>query len=230
MVALVAMAACTSPGKRTGIGAGAGAATGAAIGGAAGGWKGAGIGALAGAATGAAVGNYLDKQYNEIEKVADAKRVKDGILVNLKNDLLFETGKAELRPEAIQQLQELGGILAKYKRDRIRIAGFTDSVGGAELNKSLSERRAKSVHDILSVEGVAEDQMRIEGYGEARPVASNDSKQGRSKNRRVELYIDVPEERAPASAVDEQNLESESNIKSGSGATNRGDRFLGTPN
>src|SRR5438045_1464349 len=124
----VTIAGCATPGKRTAVGAGGGAAAGAAIGGAAAGWKGAGLGALAGAATGAAVGNYLDKQANELSKVADTKRVKDGILVNLKNDLLFQTGSATLKNEAVNELTELGQILTKYPDDRIRIAGYTDDV------------------------------------------------------------------------------------------------------
>lgn len=192
LILVLAWSGCASPGKRTGIGAGAGAGVGAAIGGAAGGWKGAGIGALVGAATGAVVGNYLDKQYNELEQVTDVKRMKDGLLVNLKNDLLFETGSAQLKSEAQQQLGELGTILKKYKQDRIRIAGYTDSVGTASHNEMLSERRADAVRDVLKRSGVEDEQLLTQGFGETRPVASNDSPTGRAKNRRVELIIDVP--------------------------------------
>lgn len=195
---------CTTPGKRTGIGAGAGAATGAAIGGAAGGWKGAGIGALAGAASGAAIGNYLDKQYKELERVADTKRLENGILVNLKNDLLFDVDSDRIRPQAETQLTEVGQILSKYKEDRIRIEGFTDSTGEHGYNQQLSERRAEAVRQVLLDQGVKDEQILLRGNGELKPIASNTSEKGRQKNRRVELYIDVPKDRAPAAvkAVD----------------------------
>ncbi len=184
---------CSSPGKRTAFGAGAGAAAGGAVGGAAGGWKGAGIGAGIGAIAGGAVGNYLDKQAKELEKVADTKRTANGILVNLKNDLLFDTGKANLKASAQTQLTQLGEILIKYPQNRIRIEGFTDSTGSPDFNEQLSERRAESVREVLSQQGVSPSQMSVDGYGPSRPVASNQSAVGRAKNRRVELFIDVPE-------------------------------------
>lgn len=168
LVFILSFAACTSPGKRTGIGA------------------------IIGAATGGAVGNYLDRQKKELDRVADTKRVKDGLLVNLKNDLLFETGQAELRTGALNQLNELGRILAKYEQDRIKIAGYTDDVGSSEFNQQLSERRANAVRDLLNANGVRDEQMLIQGFGESKPIASNASSAGRQKNRRVELIIDVP--------------------------------------
>jgi outer membrane protein OmpA-like peptidoglycan-associated protein len=193
-VAILMLGACATPGKGTGIGAGAGAGVGAAIGGAAGGWKGAGLGALAGGALGVAVGNYLDKQNNELKKVAETKRTEDGILVNLKNDLLFDTGSDVLKPEAVDQLTQLGQILSKYKKDRVRVEGFTDDVGGAAFNQELSMRRATAVKNVLLDHGVSSDQLLVYGYGESKPIASNTSQTGRSKNRRVELYIDVPQD------------------------------------
>ncbi|MBI3544227.1 MAG: OmpA family protein [Deltaproteobacteria bacterium] len=201
LMTVVLIAGCASPGKRTAIGAGGGAGAGAAIGGAIGGWKGAGIGALAGAAAGGAVGNYLDKQKQELEKVAETKRVKDGLLVKLKNDLVFDTGSSDVKPEAARQLDELGQVLAKYKDDRIRINGYTDDVGSAADNETLAKNRADAVRDVLLSHGVDPGQLISTGFGESRPVASNKTAQGRSRNRRVELAIDVPgapPERAPA--------------------------------
>ena len=196
-------AGCATPGKRTGIGAGAGAGAGAAIGGAAGGWKGAGIGAAAGAAVGAAVGNYLDKQYNELERVTDAKRLKNGILIDLKNDLLFPTGSSELKAEAVRELSEVGRILAKYKEDRVRVTGHTDNVGAADFNSELSRRRASAVREVLEEQGVQDEQLIVAAFGESKPVAANSSASGRSQNRRVELLIDVPaNNRVPAQKSD----------------------------
>lgn len=188
--------ACTSPGKRTAIGAGGGAATGAIIGGATGGWKGAAIGAAAGGLLGGTVGNYLDKQAKELEEVAETQRTKDGILVKLKNDLLFDTGSAVLKPQAIQEITDLGRILAKYKEDRIRIEGYTDNVGARPFNETLSMRRADAVKNVLLGQGVHPSQMTILGFGPLKPIGDNKTSTGRATNRRVELHIDVPQESA----------------------------------
>ena len=189
-------AGCATPGKRTAIGAGGGAAAGAGIGALAGGWKGAAIGAGVGALAGGAIGNRLDKQAQELEQVAETKRTENGVLVNLKNDVLFDTGKAQIKPEAAGQLNQVGAILAKYPDDRIRVEGFTDSSGAETTNQVLSQQRAQSVRDILSPSGVKPEQMVVEGYGEQNPVSSNKSAAGRAKNRRVELHIDLPKDQA----------------------------------
>ena len=188
----LSIAACATPGRKTGIGAGGGAVAGGAVGAAAGGWKGAAIGAGIGAVAGGAVGNYLDRQTKELEKVADTKRTDAGVIVKLKNDLLFDTGSDVLKPEANQQLTQLGDILSKYPDDRIDIQGYTDSVGKPVYNEELSQRRAESVRKVLSDRGVSPKQLLAEGLGENKPVASNKTSTGRAKNRRVELHIDVP--------------------------------------
>lgn len=186
---------CVTPGKRTATGAAAGAIVGAGVGGVAGGdWEGAAIGAGAGAAAGAAVGNYLDKQARELEQVAETHRTDHGILLNLRSELLFETDSAVLTEDAITQLSRIGDILVKYPEDRIRIEGHTDSRGPVAYNEELSERRAEAVARVLTSRGVAPRQMMVLGMGEARPVASNDSADGRSANRRVQLHISVPQQ------------------------------------
>jgi outer membrane protein OmpA-like peptidoglycan-associated protein len=194
-IPLVALlAACATPGEKTAIGAGGGAAVGAGIGALAGGWQGALIGAAAGGIAGGAVGNYLDKQAQELKQVAEnTKRTENGILVDLKSKLLFTTDSAVLKPEAVEQVAKLGDILAKYPEDRIRIQGHTDSTGTAAHNEELSLRRAQAVREVLLSRGVRQEQMIVEGVGEARPIASNATAAGRAQNRRVELHIDVPQ-------------------------------------
>lgn len=187
--ALVAMPGCASPGKKTAIGAGAGAAAGAGVGAIVGGGKGALIGAGVGAAVGGVIGNRLDKQAQELEKVAETKRTADGIMVNLKNDLLFETGSSKLTPQAKTQLNELGDVLIKYPTNKITVLGHTDDVGSMTLNEMLSEKRANAVRDVLQEKGVPESQLRSEGYGETQPLVPNTTKSARAKNRRVELKI-----------------------------------------
>lgn len=192
---------CASPGKRTAIGAGAGAAGGAAIGAIAGGGKGALIGAGIGAVAGGAIGNRLDKQAQELSQVAETKRTEEGILVNLKNDLLFETGKSNLSSEAQGQLRELAGVLVKYPNDVIHIAGHTDSTGSNAVNKELSQERAAAVKLSLLENGVKPAQLSTTGLGESNPVADNKTATGRAKNRRVELIItDIEAERAKANS------------------------------
>lgn len=190
----ISITGCSSAHKKTGIGAGAGAATGAVVGGIAGGWKGAAIGAAVGGVTGGVVGNVLDRQSKELAQVADTKRTAEGILVNLKNDLLFETNSAALKPQANTGLVQLAKILVKYPQDQINIQGYTDNVGKDDYNQELSLKRAEAVKYILVANGVTQDQISTTGKGEEAPIASNTTKQGRSQNRRVELHIQVPEE------------------------------------
>jgi len=188
-IALTGAFGCASPGKKTAIGAGAGAAAGAGVGAIVGGGKGALIGAGVGATVGGVIGNRLDKQAAELKEVAETKRTADGIMVNLKNDLLFETGSAKLTPQAKNQLNELGDVLVKYPTNKITVLGHTDNVGSMTLNEMLSEKRANAVRDVLAEKGVPENQLRSEGYGETQPIAPNTKKSERAKNRRVELKI-----------------------------------------
>ncbi|WP_242334749.1 MULTISPECIES: OmpA family protein [Anaeromyxobacter] len=192
LATLVTLIACGTAGKRTAIGGGAGALLGAGVGALAGGKKGALIGAGVGALAGGSVGLYLDKQHKELEKVAEAKRTENGILVNMKNDILFDTNSADLKAEAVTQLTQVGDILAKYADDRIQIEGHTDSSGSDSLNETLSRKRADSVRTVLVSRGVREEQISVAGYGESKPIADNATKEGRAKNRRVEVHIDVP--------------------------------------
>jgi outer membrane protein OmpA-like peptidoglycan-associated protein len=189
---LVLAAGCSTAGKRTAIGAGAGTALGAGIGAIAGGKQGALIGAGVGALAGGSVGLYLDKQAKELEQVAQTKRTENGILVEMKNDILFDTGSADLKAEAVAQLTKVGDIMAKYADNRVRVEGHTDSSGSDDFNRKLSERRAASVKTVLVSRGVQDGQILVVGLGETKPIADNASSDGRAKNRRVELHIDVP--------------------------------------
>jgi outer membrane protein OmpA-like peptidoglycan-associated protein len=190
---LLVGAGCATPGKRTATGAAAGAIVGGAAGGLIGDdFKGAAIGAGVGAVAGGAVGNYLDKQARELEQVAETQRTDHGLLLNLRSELLFETDSAVLAEDAIARVSRIGDILAKYPEDRIRIEGHTDSRGTAAHNEDLSLRRAEAVARVLSSRGVAPGQILVLGMGEEQPVASNDSSEGRSANRRVQLHISVP--------------------------------------
>ena len=104
-------------------------------------------------------------------------------------DVLFETGSARLRPAALARLRPLAGYLRSTSGARLRIDGFTDSVGSAEANLQLSRDRARSVADALASMGADARGFHLEGHGEDLPVASNMNAAGRQQNRRVEVTL-----------------------------------------
>jgi len=191
-VAALLLAGCATAGRDTAIGAGIGGLAGAGVGALIGGGKGALIGAGVGALAGGSVGLYLDKQRAELAKVAQVKKTENGLLVQMNNDILFDVDSAAVKPEATDQLAKVGDILAKYSDDRVRIEGHTDSTGSARHNEQLSQRRADAVKQVLLARGVQEKQITALGLGETRPESDNATAAGRTKNRRVELHIDVP--------------------------------------
>ena len=199
VICALVLSACTTPGKRTAIGAGAGAAVGgiagAVIANNTGGKSGQGAvyGALAGAALGGGIGNYLDKQAKELAAIADVSRTADGgIVVTLKNEILFDTNSAVLSAEAGNTLLDLNKVLKKYPSNIIVVEGYTDSTGKADYNKKLSEQRAKAVYDFIVNNGLKTSSISYVGYGIANPVADNSTAAGRAKNRRVQLNITAP--------------------------------------
>jgi len=105
------------------------------------------------------------------------------------NDVLFETGSAELRPAGRARLAALADYLGEVRGTRVRIDGFTDSVGSDESNEVLSRNRARSVARALAQMGVPMGRLSMEGHGETMPVASNDTAAGRQQNRRVEVTL-----------------------------------------
>jgi OOP family OmpA-OmpF porin len=101
----------------------------------------------------------------------------------------FEFDKATLKPEALAILDQAAALLKKHERVVVEVAGHTDSKGSEEYNQGLSERRATAVKDYLNSRGVKASRLTSRGYGESRPVASNDTDEGRAENRRVELIV-----------------------------------------
>jgi outer membrane protein OmpA-like peptidoglycan-associated protein len=105
----------------------------------------------------------------------------------------FETGKAALKPAAQLTLAKLAGIAQVYPAVNMRVEGYTDSTGNAAVNQKLSEARAKAVYDFLKAQGIADTRLAFQGLGPASPVADNATKEGRAKNRRVEIVAAVGE-------------------------------------
>lgn len=117
-----------------------------------------------------------------------AKQTDRGMLVTL-GDVLFETGRADIRPSAENAIGKLANYLNQHADRRVLIEGFTDSVGSDASNLTLSQRRAQAVADALRARGVDATRVATRGYGEQYPVASNASSSDRAINRRVEVYI-----------------------------------------
>ncbi|MGH1468083.1 MAG: OmpA family protein [Bdellovibrionales bacterium] len=200
LVSTLILAGCQSgAGKRTAIGAGAGAAIGAGLGAIIGHQsgnrdKGALVGAAFGGLLGGGIGHHLDKQAKELAEIAETKRTENGIITKLKGDILFDSGKSNLKPDAAAKIDQIAQILVKYPEDRIKVVGHTDSQGSDELNASLSRRRADAVFSRLARNGIPSQSLQTEGMGEMQPIASNSTRGGRSLNRRVELEISIDEE------------------------------------
>jgi len=133
----------------------------------------------------AAMRAKLSEQLNSILQTRDSAR---GLIVSM-SDVLFDTGKYSLKSGAREKLAKVAGILLAYPGLNIEVGGYTDNVGGDEMNQTLSENRADSVRDYLVQEGVATNSVSAKGFGNTLPVASNDNSAGRQQNRRVELLV-----------------------------------------
>ncbi len=124
-------------------------------------------------------------QFNAILQTRDTAR---GLIVNL-SDVLFDTAKFSLRPEAREKLAKVAGIVSGHPGLRFAVEGHTDNVGGDEYNQQLSEQRGGSVRTYLVEQGMAGGSVTSNGFGKTQPVASNETATGRQQNRRVELVI-----------------------------------------
>jgi outer membrane protein OmpA-like peptidoglycan-associated protein len=127
----------------------------------------------------------LLKQLSMVMQTNDTVR---GLIVNM-SDVLFDTGRYTLRPEAREKLAKISGILLAHPGLKIQVEGYTDSTGSEEFNQRLSEQRAEMVRDYLIDQLVPAGAVTARGFGEAQPVASNDTVDGRQKNRRVQLVV-----------------------------------------
>ena len=176
-------------------GAGIGVAGGALIGGLIGGnIGGALIGAAIGGAAGGLIGNQMDKQADKIETVlpgAEVKRVGEGIQVYFddKSGVTFALNKATLTDKAKANLNAIAEVFLEFPDTNLLVEGHTDSSGEAAYNMTLSKKRAQAVVNYLKSQGVAGNRFSVEAFGETRPRFDNETEEGRSKNRRVEMGV-----------------------------------------
>jgi len=125
-----------------------------------------------------------------LSKIAQVKEEQRGVVITLDGQVLFVTGKAELLPIARDRLNQVAKSLKELDDDKlVSIEGFTDSRGPDDMNLKLSQDRANAVRDYLVSQGVKSEKIRAIGRGEASPVASNDTPEGRANNRRVEIVV-----------------------------------------
>jgi outer membrane protein OmpA-like peptidoglycan-associated protein len=193
---------CQSAGKKTAVGAGVGVAAGALAGAVIGHQsgnrdKGAAIGAILGGTAGGVIGNRMDRQAKELEQIAETRRTDEGLITKFKGDILFDTGKYNLKASALNNISQMASIIKKYPENVLTIRGYTDNTGTPNGNKTLSEMRATSVREELIKGGVPSSTITVIGMGRDNPIADNKSAQGRSHNRRVEIEITVDESKVP---------------------------------
>lgn len=136
-----------------------------------------------------ALQDEADKKFKELQSsliqvTSDAR----GTIISM-SDILFETGKANLTADLKTSLAKIAGILIVFKTSNVIVEGHTDNVGSDEYNQVLSEKRAENVMNFLIEQGVAASRLTAIGYGLSHPIAENETKEGRAKNRRVDLIV-----------------------------------------
>jgi len=151
------------------------------------------LGGVIGGVAGGVIGNKMDKQAREIQTAlpgAEVERIGEGIkLVLGENSVRFDTNKSTLTAAAKANLDKLVPVFQSYADTDIVIYGYTDITGKAEYNLTLSEQRAISVEKYLESKGLNMSRFKMLGMGIADPIATNDTPEGRSQNRRVEFAI-----------------------------------------
>lgn len=126
----------------------------------------------------------------DLARIATVKQEARGMVITLSGSVLFESAKSELAPAAQVKLNDVAkALIQEDPLGHIVVEGHTDSQGGADFNRELSQRRAAAVRDYLVSRGVAADRISAEGLGLTRPIANNDSPEGRANNRRVEIVV-----------------------------------------
>ena len=196
VLGIFAAAACSQFNKKeegAAIGAGVGGAVGAVVGNQTGSTaRGAIIGAVVGGTVGTIIGNQMDQQAKELKQSipgATIQRVGEGIAVTFASGILYDFNSDQIRAEAGNNLRNLASSLSKFPNTDVLIVGHTDSVGTADYNMGLSQRRANAAQAYLAGQGVSAARLRATGRGESEPIAPNSTDAGRQLNRRVEIAI-----------------------------------------
>jgi outer membrane protein OmpA-like peptidoglycan-associated protein len=148
--------------------------------------------AAIGAVGGAAIGAYMDHQEEQLARIPGTRveRVgKDVLLVRFESDVLFDVDSATIRDEGRETLVQVADVVDEFDKTAVVVQGHTDATGPDSHNQTLSERRAEAARDYLVGRGVDEERIEAIGYGETRPLASNETPEDRQLNRRVEILL-----------------------------------------
>ena len=183
--------------RRTATGAGVGALAGAVLSSATGGK--AGTGAIAGAAVGG-LGTYIwsqnmEKQKREMEQATQgtgigvSQTADNQLKLDIPSDISFDTGRSDIKGNFAPVLDRFAASLRNNQSTDVRIIGHTDNTGSDSINNPLSVDRASSTRNYLTARGVNGSRIQIEGQGSYQPIASNSTADGRSRNRRVEIFV-----------------------------------------
>jgi putative exosortase-associated protein (TIGR04073 family) len=134
---------------------------------------------------------YLSEEAYQLDRIPDAVVVRraGALVVSFPNELLFALDSAQLSQAATSRLREVASVLRDSPEAPVVVAGHTDSTGDPAYNQQLSQKRATAVRDYLVSQGVAAERIEVAGYGDAHPVASNDTLAGRKSNRRAEIEL-----------------------------------------
>ncbi|MEW6694355.1 putative lipoprotein YiaD [Tepidimonas thermarum] len=177
------------------IGAAAGAVLGAVTDGSKGAVRGAAIGAGAGALGGYVWSSRMEQQKREMEQATAGTGVQvtqtadNRLKLEIPSDISFDVNRADIKPQFRSVLDTFAAGLQRNPAARVTIIGHTDSTGSDAINNPLSVNRAAAVRDYLSTRGVSPARMTIDGRGSREPIASNDTAEGRARNRRVEIFV-----------------------------------------
>lgn len=161
--------------------------------------EGAIIGTVVGGALGAYIGSRMDQQAQELKEVPGIKDVsydEGSKKIDANMEVLFDFDKADIKPTEQIKLDQLAEVFTSYPENVVLIEGHTDSDGTDEYNQKLSERRAAAIESYLRGKRLDIASLNSAGYGETRPIAPNDTKENKAKNRRVEIKISADENRA----------------------------------
>lgn len=148
----------------------------------------------AGGLAGGAVGNYMDRQEAKLRAQLEGTGVSvtrsgDSIILNMPGNVTFQTNSSDINSGFYQVLNSVAIVLKEFDKTVVDVAGHADSVGADDKNMELSQRRASSVSSYLGAQGIDAQRLITVGYGETRPIASNDTPEGRQQNRRVEITL-----------------------------------------
>lgn len=177
------------------LGAGIGALAGMAVGGSRNAQRNAVlIGAGLGALTGGAIGQHMDRNEAELRQQlqgtgVSVTRTGDQIILNMPSDITFNVDQDAVKSGFYPVLNSVALVLNRYQQTIVDVYGFTDSTGSDQHNMDLSQRRAMSVANYLSAQGVDSRRFSVTGFGKTRPIASNATAEGRAQNRRVEIQL-----------------------------------------